>query len=280
MEWGELIRTDAGSVEPHLYGIYKPADMQGWLDAVASEYVRLRCECTVDLPDTIDFSGIGLFDVSQIKAKLAEKLVPSSAPSNNRLSVTRSDLSETAAYMLLEREFGTRIAYKLIRDRELIQLPGRGIDAIGIEGDEKLLVILCEIKFSDENSAPKSPQVVDRSKDGMRCQHRGHLTDINVTVAKIWDCVRRSRDEDLQQSLMAAALYMESGMLDRVGIVSCCVLVRPEGRYCAGDFGSFKDSPADYQPASVRFLVWLLPGNLSEILDGWDKAVKSAQGVA
>lgn len=280
MQWGEIIRTDSGSVEPHLYGTYKPTEMPLWLNAVASEYVQLRSECTIDLPDSIDVAGIGIFDVSLIKSKLAEKLVPPSTATNNPLSVTRSDLSETAAYMLLEREFGTRIAYKLVRDRELIQLPGRGIDAIGIEDGQKLLIILCEIKFSDEASAPKAPQVVDTSKDGMRSQHRGHLSEISVTVAKIWDCARRAKNGEIQQSLMAAALYLENGMLDHVGIVSCCVLVRPEERHCVEDFGSFKNNPTDYQPASVRFLVWLLPGNLNEILNGWEIAVKSAQGGA
>lgn len=280
MDWGGVTEADGGSTSMHRYATFTPQEMAVWLKAVAHEYVQLRSECSVEIPSALDLAGIGLFDVSQIKAKLAEKLVPSSAPSTSPFSVTRSDLSETAAYMLLERTFQTEIAYKTVRDRELIQLPGRGIDAIGIEKGEKLLVVLCEVKFSDEASNPKPPQVVDTSKDGMRSQHLAHLGELGVTSAKIWDCARRTRNADLQQSLMTAALYLEKGYLEHVGIVSCCVLVRPQARHSPGDFGSFQAKPNDYQPARVRFLVWSLPGDLTQILSEWDYAVQAAKAAA
>lgn len=254
--------------------------MSAWLAAVATEYVNLRLECSIELPSALDLSGIGVFDVAQIKAKLANKLVPPSAPIKSPFAISRSDLSETAAYMLLERSFGTKIAYKLVRDRELIQLPGRGIDAIGIEQDDKLLVVLCEVKFSDENSQPKPPQVVDTSKDGMRIQHIGHLSDLPVTITKVWDCARRARDPELQQNLFAAALYLEEKSWDHVGVVSCCVLVRPAERHHNGDFGSFKTSPDDFVPGRIRFLVWSLPGSLETILSDWDVAVQAAKTAA
>ncbi len=280
MEWGGVTESDGGSTPMHRYSTFTPQEMAVWLNAVAHEYVQLRSECSVELPSALDLAGIGLFDVSQIKAKLAEKLVPSSAPSKSPFSVTRSDLSETAAYMLLERTFKTDIAYKPVRDRELIQLPGRGIDAIGIEKGEKLLVVLCEVKFSDEASSPKPPQVVDTSKDCMRLQHLGHLQELGVTSAKIWDCARRARNAELQQSLMAAALYLEKGIFEQVGIVSCCVLMRPQGHHSPGDFGSFHAKADDYKPAQVRFLVWSLPGDLTQILTEWDVAVKAAKAAA
>lgn len=280
MTWGVIKEADGGSAVPHHYGIYAPADMSAWLAAVATEYVRLRSECSVELPSALDLAGIGLFDVSQIKAKLAAKLVPPSTPTKSPFGVSRADLSETAAYMLLERIFGTQIAYKPVRDRELIQLPGRGIDAIGIEQNGKLLVILCEVKFSDEDSQPKPPQVVDTSDKGMRRQHMGHLSDLPVTTAKIWDCARRARDPGLQQGLITAALYLEHKSWEQVAVVSCCVLVRPEHQHHAGDFGTFKSSPEDYAPAQIRFLVWSLPGDLETILKGWDAAVQAAKAAA
>jgi hypothetical protein len=274
MTWGK-IQESVSTSGPHHFATHKPLQMNLWLKNVANEYVKLRTECTIELPATLDLSGIGVLDASNLQTRLAKALVPKADTHRKAFSVTRSDLSEVAAYMLLERSFDTEIAYKPVRDRELIQLPGRGIDAVGIEVGEKLMVVLGEVKFSDENSSPKAPQVVDVSKDCMRTQHLGHISEIDQTISKIWDCARRAKDPKLQELLFAAAIYLEDKMTDAVEIVSCCVLVRPEARHSAGDFGTFKDSPEKFSPANVRFLVWVLPGDIDSILADWVAAVEA-----
>ena|GEM_PF-1190707 len=280
MSWGDIKEDTDESVSPHHFSTLRPQEMAKWLRAVAKEYVRLRTECSVNLPAVLDVSGLGSFDVSQLNARLKKALVPQDDTQRKAFSVTRSDLSEVAAYMLLEQRFGTEIAYKLVRDRELVALPGRGIDAIGIEKGEKLFVVLGEVKFSDEASAPKAPQVVDKAKDGMRNQHLGHLEELSCTVDKIWDCARRARTPEERDSLMAAALYLEHQKWDNVGIVSCCVLVRPEQHHSPGDFGSFREQPSDFVPAAVRFLVWTLPGDMESILQDWVKEVEAQRHAA
>lgn len=272
MPWGD-IESNVESVEKHHFATHKPLQMEKWLKDVACEYVKLRTECNADLPNVLDVAGVGVFDIAALKARMAQATVPADDTKRGAFSVTRSDLSEVLAYLTLERNFETQIAYKLVRDRELPQLTGRGIDVIGIEEGTKLFVVLGEIKFSDEDSSPNAPQVVDASKDCMRVQHLGHISELNLTLNKIWECARRAKDSSLQSLLMAAALQLESGASDEVEIVSCCVLVRPEQRYSPGDYGSFKKDPNLYAPANVRFLVWMLPGDMESILTDWSLAI-------
>lgn len=282
MSWGKIHDTKLIASPPHEYSTYKPLEMKRWLADVAKEYVSLRTECTTQLPSSLDLAGIGVVDVSTLKSWMAQMLVPDDDTHRKGFSVSRSDLSEVAAYLLLERRFGTQIAFKLVRDRELPQLPGRGIDAIGIEQDEngRLSVILGEIKFSDEDSAPKPPQVVEGAKDCMRVQQLGHVAELKQTIRKIWDCARRAKDPKLQELLLTAAAYLQEGHIGSVDLVSCCILVRPEARHAAGDFGKFKKTPADFAPAHVRFLVWVLPGEMDGILSDWVAAVETERAAA
>jgi hypothetical protein len=74
------------------------------------------------------------FGKQAIENRLRQAAIPPRGGGN--FAVPRSDFGETVAYCLLEERFGTRFGYKSIRDRELPRLPGRGIDAIGIEYTE------------------------------------------------------------------------------------------------------------------------------------------------
>lgn len=275
MPWGNIGRADS-LADPHLYSILEPEDFAAWIDVLAAEYVRLRTEFARPLPDILDLPGLGAFKADGIKARLAKFTVPKPDLSRGNFSVLRADLSEVAAYLALERFFGTEISYKLIRDRELIQLPGRGIDAIGIEAGAKRAIILAEVKFSEQACKPgNAPTVVDTSSDCMRKQHIGHITERLQTVGKLLDVSRKALTDAERDNLMAAALYLEAEQWDQVDVVSCCVLVRPKDCHTPADFGTFQASPLDYKPARVRFLVWKLPGDMESILDAWIAAVES-----
>ncbi|MDO6966107.1 hypothetical protein [Rhizobium alvei] len=278
MPWGNIKRVETLDA-PHHYSSYEPEDFSAWIDVVAAEYVRLRTSFAAPLPDLFEFPGLGGFTGAAIKARVAQATVPKEDYQKKNFSVMRSDLSEVAAYMLLERTFGTEIAYKLVRDRELTKLPGRGIDAIGIEVGDKHVIVLAEVKFSSESIKPGSaPQVVDKSDDCMRNQHLGHMKERRETIDKLMDCARRAASDAERDNLIAAAMYLEHELWDKVEVVSCCVLMRPKSLHTDADFGSFRTSPLDYEPARVRFLVWKLPGVIDDILKAWAQAVENKVG--
>lgn len=273
MAWGKISVTNKDA-SPHTYRVNEPEDLPAWINAVAAEYVALRTECLVSISSPLEIAGVGIVNIESIQKRLQQACVPESDLHRNQFSVTRSDLSEVAAYMTLEKDYSTEIGFKLTRDRELITLPGRGIDAIGIEKGDKLVVVLTEVKFSDENSAPKPPGVVDRKKDSMRNQHKAHLKEREETIKKLFECARKAKDEELRNQYLRAAFYLDDERWDLMEVVSCCVLVRPKERYSDGDFGSFIDSPNDFKPANVRFIIISLPDNLDNIMKLWSERVE------
>ncbi|MFH5926563.1 hypothetical protein [Roseomonas xinghualingensis] len=269
-----LNETSHQVIDVHSYVVCEPSDLLSWLDEVADSYVTLRTECAAPLPAGLSLAGIGIVDTASIQKRLAKALVPVPSQGLGPLGISRSDLSEVAGYLLLEDKYDTLIGYKLVRDRELVKLPGRGIDAIGIEEGAKLKVVLSEIKFSDQDLRPKPPGVVDAGADCMRAQHIGHLSELEFTVGKILDCGRRAKDERLQALYFSAAIYLEHAAWESVDIISSCILVRPKERHSPSDFGTFKGSPTDFAPGTIRFVVINLPGTMDEILAKWGDLVE------
>jgi hypothetical protein len=283
---------------PHEFCVYRP-EGSGWLDAVADTYVALRTACHHGDIDTM-LEGLEFADRNAIRAHLAAASVPR-VSTDGPLSIMRADLGEVLAYELLERRFSTQIGYKLVCDRELVQLPGRGIDAIGaeyhphpadgvmvppavpplgaVEDEERSLLgesfrlVLAEVKVSDETASP--PQVVDRKRDAMRKQHRAHMSESRQTTDKVWQAARKCRDKALGERLLHIALQMERNF-QSVPYVACCVLVRPESKVRPTDRGSFHSSPSDYSPAAVRFITVALPDSMADIMTEWRHAVARA----
>jgi len=112
-------------------------DSADWLTIVADEYVSLRAESAVPLTD-ISLDGIRVVGVERLIERLRHATIPVYAPSDapgdppRTLNVVRSDFGEMLCYLLMEHDHNTRFGYKSVRDRELTQLPGRGIDAVGV----------------------------------------------------------------------------------------------------------------------------------------------------
>jgi hypothetical protein len=191
----------------------------------------------------------------------------------------RSDFGETLAYVLLEDQFGTLIGYKGVRDRETIQQVGRGIDIVGVEEGDPLLLLLGEVKVSDESASP--PQVVDKTADCLQVQHLKHIGERQITAKKIWDQSRHVTDKDIRDRLFTAALYFESERWDKLQLISCSVLVRPEQKYSDRDFGSFRDAPSDYCPARIRFIIFCVPGDsIESIIQDWYESINSTGAAA
>ncbi|WP_025846285.1 hypothetical protein [Brevibacillus sp. NL20B1] len=241
-----------------------------WQQAIANEYGKLRTDTRFPI-EPICLDGLE-FSIDTIKERIFHNTIPERRGGN--FDVVRSDFGEVISYMTLEQKYSTQFGYKSIRDRELVQLPGRGIDGIGIETGEKLRLVLTETKVSSQRTSP--PSVVDSSEDSMRNQHLDHISKPE-TCKKIWDVARRTTSSELQKLFMTAALMFEYKMFDRLELITCCVLVRPKMVHTCNDFGSFMSHAKDFLPGKIRFLVICIPeengNNLEEIIDEWFKVL-------
>ena len=254
-------RTNDG----HEYICLEPRAAPEWLEKIAEVYVQLRSDSPTPVSPEI-FDGVGVVNLDRIRARLQRATLPTRIGGN--LDIVRSDFGEVSSYIALEDLFSTNLGYKSVRDRETIQLTGRGIDAIGVEVEESLpyiTLVLSETKVSDENASP--PQVVDTATDSLRNQHLGHLESIETCAKKVWDVARKAVDEEVRVFMLLAALRFEMGQWDKLKLVCCCFLVRPNALYTESDFGTFRTSPNDYVPASVRFMILRTPGRIEPTID-------------
>lgn len=258
----------------HTWRAASPDVSTPWLQYLAERYRDLRTESTIPI-NRIQFDGLS-FDVTAIRRRLTEAVLPDR--SAGPLAVARSDFGETVSYCILAEKHSTRFGYKALRDREAINLPGRGIDAIGVEeaNSGRLRLILGETKTSAEASSP--PQVVDTAKDSLREQHLGHFADPHCTCSKVFDAARRAWDQRTQEMLFAAALFLEAHDWQRLDLVSFCCLVRQQNRYTENDYGSFKERPDDFGPCSIRFVIFCVPGDdIEKVVTEWLHLARSQE---
>lgn len=249
----------------HVYESHALGESRSWLAPTWQAYEDLRTQCTVAInPDALaEATGFGMAELS---ARLAAAVVPPRGSGN--FDIVRSDFGESLAYLVLDDAFGTEFAYRSVRDRERIEMPGRGIDAVGVERTEPPTLVLCETKVSNEDQHP--PGVVDASADGLRKQHLGHLEALTEeTARKVWNCARFARTEETQILFFRVATLLSEGCLDDLRIVAACFLVRPQDVFDHTDFGTFHAVPEDFAPASVRFLVATVPGPVDDVVDEW-----------
>lgn len=264
--------------DPHELRVLVPAH-EGWLPALAEEYRRVRTMSRLPA-QPLSFEGVDILDVSGVESLLAGDCVPQYEKGN--FGVARSDLAEVIQALVLEKEYGCRFGYRSVRDRELRQRPGRGIDQIGIEGTRAsggaaLTLVLGEAKVSTEAACP--PQVVDSGKDCLRKQHLDHLADREATAAKIVEASRHADDPDVQVGLRIAAILLRRED-ERLRVVAASAMVRPEGTATPDDFGTFHSSASDYAPATVRFLLVRLPGDVDEIVEAFTRLAQADAGAA
>ncbi|GCE12037.1 hypothetical protein [Tengunoibacter tsumagoiensis] len=257
----------------HQYRVYEPGSSStvDWLFPLAKEYVKTLSQSIlprrpIQAPES-DFH----MDMTRLERYIAKASIPKYKPGN--FNVVRSDFGELLCYVLLECWYNTLFGAKSISYRELKDLPGRGIDAIGIERGDPLTIVLCEVKVSDDQKSP--PRVVDDSDDCLSKQHRHHLDAMShATKEKIWRAYRFTKDERIGDLLAEAATYIEEQQIEKLRIVSCNVLIRPKTKYTEADFGSFRQTPADYLPADIRFLIACVPDDLNTLIKDWYSIVE------
>ncbi len=273
-----FVLVDMFDFDRHHFRVYEPGDSSNsdWLSPLAQEYIKLLTRRETAFRKIVVNQNDLQMDVSRIQKYLRKASIPKYKEDD--FNVVRSDFGELLCYMLLERDYGTLFGAKSICHRELRDLPGRGIDAIGIERDtnDLLTLVLCEVKVSDERKSP--PQVVDDSKDGLSKQHRHHLDNLNeATKDKVWRAMRFTKDEDTADLLTIAAAFLEENQLDRLRIIISSVLIRPKAKYTQADFGSFRKTPGKYEPATIRFLIACIPDATDVIIKAWYDVVEKTE---
>lgn len=140
--------------ESHLYLCLEPETQSEWLQKLAETYVQLRSDSPTPISPEV-FDGLSVVDITAIQSRLRQSTLPTRIGGN--LDVIRSDFGEVSSYIALEQLFSTMLGYKSVRDRETIQLTGRGIDAVGVESEDDLpqiTLVLVETKVSDEDASP------------------------------------------------------------------------------------------------------------------------------
>lgn len=259
----------------HQFRIYEVDNSyKNWLLFLAKEYVKTLTERETALKE-IKLEEYGLvMDTSRLQQYIRRASIPKFKA--GLFNVVRSDFGELLCYILLERNYGTIFGAKSIRYRELRDASGRGIDAIGIELRDKLTLVLCEVKVSDEVVSP--PQVVDRSNDCLSKQQLHHLAQLETdTKDKVWHVAARTRNEQIELLLMAAASCLEEKRYDKLDIVVSNVLVRSEATCKETDFGSFREDLQLYKPANIRFLLLRTPGAIESIIEQWYEMIKTLE---
>jgi len=255
--------------EGNLYRTVEVDSSGPWKAELAKEYVRLRSSTVGDL-SSISLDGITILSPQKLRARLKQATVPNRRGSP--LDVVRSDFGETLAYLLLEQEFGTAIGYKGVRDRETINLPGRGIDIIGIETNPHFCLVLGEVKVSEENRTP--PSVVDRNNDSLSKQLKFHVREHSITSQKLWDTARKVLDDAIRNNLFRAALAWDEKRWDLLRVLCCAILVRPKNIYKVKDFGSLKRYPRSMRPGTTRFIIVCIPDGIEATVSAWFEFVQ------
>ncbi len=268
-------QTNRFDSDPHHFRIYETiySDNSNWLEPLAKEYIKILTYRETPLKIG-NFSEDTIMDMSRLQKYVKKASIPKYKTGN--FNVVRSDFGELLCYMLLERDYNTLFGAKSIYHRELKDVPGRGIDAIGVENNDKLTLVLCEVKVSDEQPSP--PRVVDRNEDCLSKQHIYHLENLyEETKYKVWRVANKTRNEQISDLLTAAAICLEEKRLDKLRIVACSVLVRPKTKYRQSDFGSFKTQTDQFHPAIIRFLIACIPDDIDDIIKQWYDVIQDLE---
>ncbi len=268
----EFEKLDNFPNPPHEFSVWKLTLNTTNLNSLAEEYSDLRVG---PLPSRLlNFEGIDIVDISEVQTLLASRTIPERQQGN--FDIIRSDMGETLGYVLLESNYNTLIGYKGVRERELVDRPGRGFDIIGVEDGQKLKLLFGEVKVSDEDR--ETPQVVDSSSDSISKTLKKHMQNHEETVKKTWDVARKTRDPVEQQRLLEAALYFDYKKWDKLEVVCCAVLVRSSRKYQEENFGELKQRPELVTPGNVRFLIVCFDCELYELVNQFYHSLQELRG--
>jgi hypothetical protein len=193
--------------------------------------------------------------------------------------IYRSDLGELLMTYYFEEKLpeGERfiIPLKNITFRELADLPGRGLDAVGYRNDleGKVEILLGEAKVSADKKSP--PQVVDKTNDSIFKTQLKHKNEVPVVIQRLSDYARRLNIKDAE-IIGFAIVCMESGLSGKVCLTYGCTLIRDYN--CVNentDYGKMKTNEKDFEPGKVHFSILSFSDkNIDETVDLFYKKVQ------
>lgn len=175
--------------------------------------------------------------------------------------IYRSDLGELLTTYYFEEKLpeGERyiIPLKNISSRELPEMPGRGLDAIGYrkEADGSYTLLLSETKVSEEKRNP--PRVVHDREDSIYKVQKQHHDNPPMVLKRLTDYLRRQTSGENAIALGCIVLYMSKGQTARYNVTYGCGLVRDAT--CVDstrDYGKMKSNADEFRPGEVDFAIF------------------------
>lgn len=243
----------------------------------AERYVIQRSRTNVDI-DSLDASKLNDcgFDVAMLKQVIRENAVAvdlkreQGLPRSVLNDIYRSDLGELLMSYYFEEKIGEDKRYiiplKNISTRELAQLPGRSLDAIGYRIDNGVFnILLGEAKVSGQRKSP--PDVVHATSDSIYKSHKKHHDNLPMIIQKLSDYCRKLGAEDIV-SFACAVLHMKKGHTDKYTLTFGCTLIRDFTCCGEADYGKMKSNVDDFKPHDVHFVVLsFTPKTIEETVD-------------
>jgi hypothetical protein len=175
------------------------------------------------------------------------------------LDTARNELGEVIAYAVLEGPHGAVMPAKRIREKEIPQLPSRGLDALAFQAGDELRLLVAEVKTSDEETSP--PRVVGDGGSSLHAQTVKLITDPARLLAELnWVFKHTAPEHEL---LVARAILLKTR--DQLPTIAVPVLVRPAHRHRDTDCGVFETDPSSVEPAMIRFSVVRVRDDLEDL---------------
>lgn len=235
-----------------------------FIEKFSERYISQRAVMNVDI-DSIDstlFDDCG-FSTENIKKIIHENAVAVDLKRKAGLQpailndIYRSDLGELLMTYYFEEKIGEDrrfiIPLKNISSRELAQLPGRGLDAIGYRmSGNRFEILLGEAKVSEQRKSP--PDVVHTTNDSIYQAQKKHHEDLPMVIQKLSDYCRKLGVDDFTP-FACAILYMKAGRTDKYSFTFGCTLVRDYTCCGDADFGKMQINASDFEPNDVHFVV-------------------------
>jgi hypothetical protein len=181
--------------------------------------------------------------------------------------IYRSDLGELLMTYYFEEKIHVsnafRIPVKNISIRELSQLPGRGLDAIGyrVEG-KKIKLLFGEAKVSSSLTSP--PAVVHQTDDSIYNTQMKHKGDLAYALKKLSEYYKHLLHDDA--AVIGVVIWLiEKNLVENFDITLGCALIRDHS--CVNDkkdYGKMKSESKVFDPHEVHFALLTFLGKTIE----------------
>ncbi len=264
----ELTNRELFDSECHEFKCYDWDNSPGWQERLKGKLVPLIREYYTgfeSLKSSLRESGIEEDQINRFLDNALKATIPSDETDKrpDNFKVRRADFAEILAALCLEGLYNTKIPAPNIPFRELTLSPGRGMDILGYEtANDVISLILCEIKGSNEPKSP--PQVVDKEDDCLKNQLYAYTSDKRKTLNRILNAHKKASSYH-KEILAKIALWWSQDNIDPLKVIVCPFLVRQADCYSSDDFGSFRIKKDEFLPASIRYLIICIHGNLIEL---------------